>query len=54
MHHWYHRHPPAVGGTDVGALHFYDSIAILEKRKAREPVNAEMGRYEDLNYPGGS
>jgi hypothetical protein len=54
MHHWYHRHPPAVGGTDVSALHFYDSIAFLEKRKAREPVNAEMGRYEDLNFPGGS
>lgn len=52
MHHWYHRHPPAVGGAEVGAVHFYDSIAILDKGKGIEPVNAEMGRFEDLTYPG--
>lgn len=52
IHHWYHRHPPVAGGAQVGAVHFHDSIAIVEKQKARPPIHAQMGRQEDILNPG--
>ncbi|HYI39434.1 MAG TPA: class I SAM-dependent methyltransferase [Allosphingosinicella sp.] len=54
IHHWYHPHPPAAGGADVAAVHFHDSIAVVEKGGARRPIHAQMGRKEDLLNPGDS
>ncbi|HYG46847.1 MAG TPA: class I SAM-dependent methyltransferase [Allosphingosinicella sp.] len=51
IHHWYHRRPPAFGGADVGAVHFHDSIAVVEKRKALRPIHTQMGCEEDLLNP---
>lgn len=47
MHHWYHgRKPRTAAGGDVAAVHFYDSVTVIEKRRGRPPAHAQIGRWE--------
>jgi hypothetical protein len=43
MHAWYHRHPTATSAkTQVGAIHFYDSIIFIEKQRRTAPVHTKV------------
>jgi hypothetical protein len=38
LHTWYHKRPPATSSRDqIGAIHVYDSVTIIEKRSNRRP-----------------
>jgi hypothetical protein len=38
MHGWYHKRQTATPAQDeIGAIHIYDSMAVIEKRKKRRP-----------------
>jgi hypothetical protein len=40
MHHWYHAHGETFKG--VGAVHFYDSMVVIEKRTAARPGHMSL------------
>lgn len=40
MHHWYHGRG---GRDDVGAVHVYDSIVVIEKRTPTRPMHVKTG-----------
>ena len=43
MHAWYHRHPTLTSAkTEVGGIHFYDSIIFIEKRRRTAPVHTKV------------
>ncbi|MGB3165822.1 MAG: class I SAM-dependent methyltransferase [Alteraurantiacibacter sp.] len=45
MHHWYHREGvrnPDIGDA-VGALHFHDSMVVIEKAGPQRPVHVVVG-----------
>jgi hypothetical protein len=38
MHAWYHKRPTATSARDeIGAIHVYDSVTVIEKRRKRRP-----------------
>lgn len=44
MHGWYHSKPPKYQSSDeIGYVHFYDSMIIIEKRKIEEPKHIKVG-----------
>jgi hypothetical protein len=44
MHGWYHNGPlPTPAKTEIGAIHVYDSIVFLEKRKREQPRHIQVG-----------
>jgi hypothetical protein len=43
MHHWYHGEAIALS-TDVEAVHNHDSIVVIEKRSAKQPMHLHVGR----------
>ena len=44
MHAWYHRKRPATPTRQlIGAIHFYDSIVIIEKRRVDRPSHIMVG-----------
>lgn len=43
MHHWYHAEEVRLS-TDVGAIHCYDSMVVIEKRAAKQPMHMHVGR----------
>jgi len=44
MHAWYHRKPTTTPAKyHVGAIHVYDSIIVLEKRKVERPCVTKIG-----------
>lgn len=53
MHHWYHGEAIAFS-TDVEAIHNHDSIVVIEKRAAKQPMHLHVGRDapEDGSFPG--
>jgi hypothetical protein len=52
MHHWYHGEAIALS-TDVEAVHSHDSIVVIEKRGAKQPMHLHVGRDapEDGSIP---
>ena len=52
MHHWYHGEAVALS-TDVEAVHNHDSIVVIEKRRAKQPMHLHVGRDapEDGSIP---
>jgi hypothetical protein len=44
MHGWYHERATTTGAKEsVGAMHIYDSIAIIEKSARQEPAHVRVG-----------
>jgi hypothetical protein len=44
MHAWYHNKPVSTPGkTEIGAIHMYDQIAVIEKRHREQPKHIEVG-----------
>ena len=45
MHHWWHDEGQKLEHfrDSVGALHFHDSIVVIEKQRQRRPVNSMQG-----------
>lgn len=44
MHGWYHQEPPILADkSEVGAIHFYDSIVVIEKVVRPPPAQLYMG-----------
>ena len=44
MHQWYHGKPKnVVNAGDVGSVHIFDSIVIIEKRTSERPGHAKVG-----------
>lgn len=46
MHAWYYLSPPkkaTFAKTQVSAMHVYDSMVFLEKRRRDQPVNVQIG-----------
>jgi hypothetical protein len=44
MHGWYHKHDTITPAkTDIGAIHMFDSIVIIEKAKRDAPFNIKVG-----------
>ena len=44
MHGWYHEHAMTSGAKEtVGAIHIYDSIAVIEKCERHEPAHVRVG-----------
>jgi hypothetical protein len=44
MHGWYHERASTSGAKEsVGAIHIYDSIAIIEKRVRQQPAHLRIG-----------
>lgn len=59
MHKWYHdRKPRTATGGHLSAVHFYDSIAVVEKCQASPPLRTLSGNREEVarllneNYRG--
>jgi hypothetical protein len=50
MHHWYHRRGSRSGpiGKNLRAVHFYDSIVVLEKQAAQRPQHLSGGTLRDV------
>jgi hypothetical protein len=45
LHHWYHgRRSPNKAGECIKAIHFYDSIAVIEKRQPQPPLRTTRPR----------
>jgi Methyltransferase domain len=43
MHAWYHRHSTTTPGKDdIGAIHIYDSIVVIEKSQRRPPGHIQI------------
>lgn len=48
MHSWYHKKDSTVPIEHaIGAVHFYDSIVVIEKRLVDRPAHVHMGRKSD-------
>lgn len=47
MHHWYHSQGQKVEATrgHLAAIHVYDSLVVLEKRKLDPPRHSRVGRH---------
>ena len=45
MHHWYHAEGQKISATAdfLSAMHFYDSIAVLEKQRVTAPLHSQIG-----------
>lgn len=45
MHHWYHKRGQSIQATKdtLNALHIYDSLVVLEKRKVERPAHIFIG-----------
>lgn len=44
LHAWYHNHPTTTPAKDeIGAIHIYDSIVVIEKRQKHQPVHIRFG-----------
>lgn len=45
MHHWYHNEGQKIDATadHLAAMHLYDSVAVLEKRRVKRPVHSQIG-----------
>jgi hypothetical protein len=44
MHAWYHHSRETTPGkTDVGAIHLYDSIVVIEKKRRLQPGHIQVG-----------
>lgn len=45
MHHWYHKRGQKIDPTrgNLAAMHIYDSIVVLEKRKVERPTQIRIG-----------
>ncbi len=44
MHAWYHDHAPRTSAkTEFGAIHIYDSVVVIEKRKRAAPQHIMVG-----------
>ena len=46
MHGWYHRIPSrrkSLAKYEIGAVHFYDSIVVIEKSRRERPVRSTQG-----------
>lgn len=44
MHHWYHdRDTTFAVGRQIGAVHFYDSVILIEKRTGHRPQHTQTG-----------
>jgi hypothetical protein len=44
MHAWYHNSPVATSAkTDIGAIHVYDSIVVIEKKRRQQPGHIQVG-----------
>ena len=44
MHAWYHHQPlKTPAKTDIGAIHLYDSIVVIEKRHREQPAHLQVG-----------
>ena len=45
MHGWYHRRAVTTPAKDqIGAIHMYDSMVVIEKRKIKRPSVAMVGQ----------
>ena len=45
MHAWYHgKIPTTPAKTEIGAIHIYDSIVIIEKAKRQPPRHIQVGK----------
>jgi hypothetical protein len=43
MHAWYHNNPVTTPAkTDIGAIHMYDSIVVIEKRHRQQPGHIQV------------
>jgi hypothetical protein len=44
MHAWYHNAPVSTPAkTDIGAIHIYDSIVVIEKKHRQQPGHIQVG-----------
>ena len=44
MHAWYHgRRQQTAGKTQIGAIHIFDSIVVIEKARRTEPLQIKVG-----------
>ncbi|MDE2578164.1 MAG: class I SAM-dependent methyltransferase [Hyphomicrobiales bacterium] len=44
QHSWYHnRDPERRGKADIGAIHFYDSMIVIEKQRQEAPAAIKIG-----------
>lgn len=44
MHAWYHNSPVTTPAkTEIGAIHMYDSIVVIEKRHRQQPGHIQVG-----------
>jgi hypothetical protein len=44
MHAWYHNSPVTTPAkTDIGAIHLYDSIVVIEKKRRQQPGHIQVG-----------
>lgn len=49
MHHWWHgRKFEEVSKGDIAAVHFHDSIVVIEKRAAERPIQTQIGTDPSL------
>ncbi len=46
MHHWYHGKGQKIAATagNLGAMHIYDSIVVLEKTRVKPPLHSRRGQ----------
>lgn len=44
LHHWYHGELIRFT-TDIGAVHVHDSMVIIEKRAAKQPMHLHVGKH---------
>lgn len=53
MHHWWHNAGPKVPACSgqVAAIHFHDSIVVIEKSKnLKRPVQSRQGNEQDVHH----
>jgi hypothetical protein len=44
MHAWYHNSPVTTPAkTDIGAIHIYDSVVVIEKKHVQQPGHIQVG-----------
>lgn len=52
MHHWYHdRGVKWPAGDHIAAVHFFDSITLIEKQAPKAPRHIQIGRREEITPP---